>query len=80
MIRARVVGKVWSSRCVESMPGGAMVEVKTDDGAHIVAFDPLGCDVDECVLVTQGSVAAAYFEQVATPVDALIVGSVDESK
>ena len=78
MIKARVKGKIWSSRHVESLPPGALLEVETDGGGRLVAFDPLGCNEDEAVLVTQGSVAAAFFKGQTAPVDALIVCSVDE--
>lgn len=78
MIRGRVTGKLWSSRHVGTLPTGALLEVETDGGSSLVAFDPLGCDVGEEVLVTQGSVAAAWFGERAAPVDALIIGSVDE--
>ena len=79
MIKGRVVGRVWSTKRIDTLPQGALLEVAVDGSGHIVAFDPLGCGEGEEVLVTQGSVAAAYFEGVKAPVDALIVGSVDES-
>ncbi len=78
MIRGRVKGKVWSSRHVETLPGGALLEVEIDGGSRLIAFDPLGCDTNEAVLVTQGSVAAAYFNGRTAPIDALIIGSIDE--
>ena len=78
MVKGRVIGMLWSTRRVASLPPGALLAVKLDGGAEIVAFDPLGCATGEEVLVTQGSVAAAHFEGVRAPVDALIVGSVDE--
>ena len=78
MIRGRVKGKVWSSRHVDTLPGGALLEVEIDGGGRLIAFDPLGCDTDEAVLVTQGSVAAGYFDGRTAPIDALIIGSIDE--
>ncbi len=78
MIKGRVKGKVWSSRHVDTLPSGALLEIETDDGGHLIAFDPLGCDTNEAVLITQGSVAAAYFNGRSAPVDALIIGSIDE--
>lgn len=78
MIKARVTGKVWSSRRVPSLPAGALLEVETEGGGHLVAFDPLGCNTGEAVLITQGSVAAGYFTGKTVPVDALIIGSIDE--
>jgi ethanolamine utilization protein EutN len=38
----------------------------------------LGCNDGEAVLITQGSVAAGYFKGKTAPVDALIIGSIDE--
>lgn len=78
MVRGRVIGRLWSTRRIGSMPQGALLEVELDSGARLIAFDPLGCGEDEQVLVTQGSVAAAYFEGAKAPVDALIVGSIDD--
>lgn len=78
MIRARVTGRIWSSKRIETMPAGALLEVEAEGGTRLVAFDPLGCAEGEAVLITQGSVAAAYFTQTRAPVDALIIGSIDE--
>ncbi len=80
MIQARVIGKVWSTRRVPSLPRGALLEVETDSGSKMIAFDPLGCDTGETVLVTQGSVAAAFFTGQTVPVDALIIGSIDDNE
>lgn len=78
MIRGRVIGKVWATRRVAALPAGALLEVETDAGARLIAFDPLGCNTGEAVLVTQGSVAAGHFTGKTVPVDALVIGSIDE--
>ena len=78
MIQGRVTGRVWSSRHIETLPGGALLEVEVEGGAKLIALDPLGCAEGEAVLITQGSVAAAYFTRVRAPIDALIIGSIDE--
>ncbi len=78
MIRGRVTGKLWSSRRIDTLPQGALLEIEADNGSTVIAYDPLGCSPGEAVLVTQGSVAAAYFEGKNASVDALIVGSIDE--
>lgn len=80
MVRGRIKGRLWSTKRVDSLPQGALLAVELDSGSDIIAFDPLGCGEGEAVLVTQGSVAAAYFEGVKAPVDALIIGSIDESQ
>jgi ethanolamine utilization protein EutN len=78
MIRGRVTGKVWSTRRISSVPAGPLLEVELANGSRLIAYDPLGCAEGEAVLVAQGSVAAGYFTDKAAPVDALIVGSIDE--
>jgi ethanolamine utilization protein EutN len=78
MIRGRVVGRVWATKRIETVPAGTLLEIETDGGGRMIAYDPLGCAEGEAVLVTQGSVAAAYFTKIKAPIDALIIGSIDE--
>jgi ethanolamine utilization protein EutN len=80
MLRATVTGSVWSTRRLESLPSGALLEVRTDDGATLVAFDVLGSGVGEHVLIATGSVASGYFAPEHPPLDALIIGSIDEGE
>ncbi|MDX6550267.1 MAG: ethanolamine utilization protein EutN, partial [Gaiellales bacterium] len=46
-------------------------------GSRLIAFDVLGSGVGERVLVATGSVASGWFES-HPPIDALIIGSIDE--
>ena len=78
MLRATVTGSVWMTRRVDSLPSGALLEVETDDGASLVAFDVLGSGTGERVLIATGSVASGYFAPDHPPLDALIIGSLDE--
>jgi ethanolamine utilization protein EutN len=80
MQRAIVIGNVWSTKRLKEIPSGAMLEIELEDGkgSRLVAFDVLGCGVGERVLVATGSVAAAWFPGKAPPIDALIIGSIDE--
>ena len=77
MLRATVTGSVWATRRVDVLPNNALLEVRTDDGATLIAIDVLGSGVGERVLVATGSVAAGQFPD-HPPIDALIVGSIDE--
>ena len=61
MLRATVTESVWATRRVDALPNGALLEVRTDDGASLIAFDVLGSGVGERVLVATGSVASGYF-------------------
>ena len=79
MLTATVVGNVWSTRRLAEIPNGAFLEVEAEGSqARFVAFDVLGSGVGERVLVAQGSVAAAWFPGKPPPIDALIIGSIDE--
>ena len=78
MLQATVVGNVWSTKRIDGLPSGAMLEVEvTGSGERLVAFDVLGSGQGERVLVAQGSVAAGWLPG-KPPVDALIIGSIDE--
>lgn len=77
MIRGHVTGRVWATKRLETVPGGALLEIRLENGSTLVALDVLGCGPDEEVIVTTGSVAAGYFPDVRAPIDALVIGSVD---
>ena len=78
MLKATVTGSVWATRRISKIPGGAFLEVEIEGGASLVAFDVLGSGLGERVLVATGSVAAAWFDGESPPIDALIIGSIDE--
>jgi ethanolamine utilization protein EutN len=78
MLRATVTGSVWATRRLDALPTGALLEVRADDGATLIAFDVLGSGIGERVLVVTGSVASGYFGPDHPPLDALIIGSLDE--
>jgi len=80
MVKGRVTGRLWATKRIETLPQGALLNVELEDGAHIIALDPLGCGEGENVLITQGSVAAGYFKDIKAPIDALIIGSIDDDK
>jgi len=78
MLQAVVVGNVWSTKRIDGLPSGAFLEVEvTGSGERLVAFDVLGSGQGERVLIAQGSVAAGWLPD-RPPVDALIIGAIDE--
>ncbi|MBL8791509.1 MAG: EutN/CcmL family microcompartment protein [Rhizobiales bacterium] len=80
MLKATVTGRIWSTKKVSEMPAGSILEVIVDESnSRLLAFDPLGCGEGEKVIVATGSVAAGWFPGKAPPIDALIIGSIDES-
>ena len=78
MLRATVTGAVWATKRVDRIPNGAFLEVEIDGGSRLVAFDVLGSGVGERVLIATGSVASAWFGDSHPPIDALIIGSIDD--
>jgi microcompartment protein CcmK/EutM len=80
MLKATVTGRIWSTKKLGEVPAGSLLEVAVDEsGTKLLAFDPLGCGEGEKVMVATGSVAAAWFPGKAPPIDALIIGSIDEA-
>jgi ethanolamine utilization protein EutN len=80
MLKATVIGRVWSTKRLEDVPTGPMLEVQIEQtSTRLLAFDPLGCGEGEKVIIATGSVAAAWFKGKAPPIDALIIGSIDDA-
>ena len=78
MLQGTVVGSVWSTKRIDGLPNGAFLEVEVaGSGDRLVAFDVLGSGQGERVLIAQGSVASGWLPN-RPPVDALIIGSIDE--
>jgi ethanolamine utilization protein EutN len=80
MLKATVTGRIWSTKKLTEMPTGSILEVVVDESSsRLLAFDPLGCGEGEKVIVATGSVAAGWFPGKAPPIDALIIGSIDDA-
>ena len=80
MLKATVTGRIWSTKKIPEMQAGTILEIIVDESnSRLLAFDPLGCGQGEKVIVATGSVAAAWFPGKAPPIDALIIGSIDEA-
>lgn len=78
MLQGIVVGNVWSTKRIDGLPNGAFLEIEiAGSGEHLVALDLLGSGRGERVLIVQGSVAASWLPD-RPPIDALIIGSIDE--
>jgi ethanolamine utilization protein EutN len=84
MIIGKVIGNVWATRKEETLNGlKLMVVRRTDLGANedresFVAADCVGAGIGERVLVVTGSSARKALANERTPVDAAIVGIIDE--
>lgn len=79
-----VLDSIWCTRKEESLTGIKLMTVKLLDredpkeGDIIVAADIIGAGVGEKVLLTQGSSARRAVGFTESPIDATIVGIIDE--
>ena len=83
MIIGKVIGSVVSTRKCESLVGNKFMIVEPLDNmskkGRIVAVDNVGAGIGEIVLVALGSAARIGCDMETAPVDAAIVGIVDNS-
>ena len=84
MIIGKVVGSVVSTRKNDNLIGNKFMIVEPIPSlkveSRIVAIDMLGAGIGEYVLVAQGSAARVGCGMETAPVDAAIVGIIDEGQ
>lgn len=85
MIIGKVVGSLFSTRKSEKLVGNKFmivepVETMKAAGERVVAIDIIGAGIGEYVLVAQGSAARIGCDMAGAPVDAAIVGIIDEGQ
>jgi ethanolamine utilization protein EutN len=83
MLFGRVVGKVWSTRKESRITGLKLLIVQPLDqsqkpyGNILIAGDQIGAGVGELVVVVQGSSARTAIPEQELPVDAVVIGIID---
>ncbi len=84
---AKVIGTIWATRKEEKLAGIKLLLVQplnlldgTPDKVPIVAADIIGAGVGETVLIVGGSSARSAAGDMAIPVDASVVGIVDDQE
>lgn len=84
MIIGKVVGSVVSTRKNDNLIGSKFMIVEPIPSLkvenRIVAIDKIGAGIGEYVLVAQGSAARIGCDMEKAPVDAAIVGIIDEGQ
>ncbi|MDR2939249.1 MAG: EutN/CcmL family microcompartment protein [Clostridiales bacterium] len=78
MLLGKVKGSVVSTRKNEKLVGSKFTIVELLDKSKIVAVDNIGAGIGDYVLVVIGSAARKAGNLADAPVDAAIVGIVDE--
>ena len=82
MIIAKVTGSVISTRKNEKLIGSKFMIVEPINGRDesMVAVDDIGAGIGEYVLVAIGSAARVGCSAETSPIDAAIVGIIDDGK
>lgn len=84
MVVGKVVGSIVATRKNERLKGNKFLIVELfqhmkSDSSRIVAIDNVGAGIGEVVLVAQGCAARIGCDQDISPIDAAIVGIIDDS-
>lgn len=84
---AKVIGNIWATRKEEQLGGLKLLIVQpmnmideTKDGPPIIAADIIGAGVGERVIVVSGSSARGAAGGQHIPVDATVIGIVDDQE
>ena len=82
MITAKLIDNIWATRKAVSLQGYKLMLAKviggTQVGRRMVVVDTIGAGIGERVIVTTGSSARRMLENDQVPVDAVVVGIIDE--
>ena len=81
MLAARVIDNIWATRKDTALTGLKFMLVELLDGSNsrkIIVADLIGAGIGERVLVSQGGAARRMLRDASIPVDAVIVGIIDE--
>lgn len=82
MVAGKVVDTVWSTRKADSLVGLKFLMVSLLDGSEkgelIIAADTIGAGIGERVMICGGSSARKMLGYDEVPVDAVIIGIIDE--
>ena len=83
MITAKLIGHIWSTRKAESLNGYKLMQAECigggpDDGKRIIVVDIISAGIGDRVIITTGSSARRMLGSDDVPVDAVVIGIIDE--
>ena len=82
MLTAKLVDNIWATRKSDLLNGYKLMLVEViggiDEGKKMVAVDVISAGIGDRVIVTTGSAARRMLGSDDIPVDAAIVGIIDE--
>lgn len=83
MLTAKLVDHIWSTRKADSLSGLKLMQAEIigggrDAGQRIIVVDIISAGIGDRVIVTTGSSARRMLGDDLIPVDAVVVGIIDE--
>ena len=82
MVVGTVIDNIWSTRKDDGLIGLKFMLIDLlggkDDGKQIIAVDTIGAGIGERVIICQGSSARRMNRLEEAPIDAIIIGIVDD--
>lgn len=83
MLTAKLTGHIWSTRKAESLNGLKLMQAEiigggSDSGKRIIVADIISAGIGDRVIITTGSSARRMLGNDDVPVDAVVVGIIDE--
>ena len=84
MITAKLIDHIWSTRKAESLNGLKLMQAEIIGGGidsvkNIIVADIISAGIGDRVIVTTGSSARRMLGDDMIPVDAVVVGIIDEN-
>ena len=83
MLTAKLTGHIWSTRKAESLNGLKLMQAEiigggSDSGKRIIVVDIISAGIGDRVIITTGSSARRMLGNDDVPLDAVVVGIIDE--
>lgn len=82
MVAAKLIDHVWATRKADSLNGLKFMLAEviggSDAGARMIVADMIGAGIGDRVIVASGSAARRMLDSDDIPVDAAVIGIIDE--
>ncbi|MDU5335347.1 EutN/CcmL family microcompartment protein [Enterococcus sp.] len=82
MIAAKLVDNVWATRKIDSLNGLKFMLAEPigseQEAQRFIVVDTVGAGIGDRVIVSKGSAARKIFEEKEVPIDAVVIGIIDE--
>ncbi|QIB70219.1 EutN/CcmL family microcompartment protein [Aminipila butyrica] len=83
MLTGRLIDNIWATRKADSLNGLKFMQAEligggSSDGQRIIVVDIISAGIGDRVMITQGSSARRMLGDDTIPVDAVVIGIIDE--